>query len=77
MREVILDLPAHPLDLLVDGGRQVGVARGGGALRLLGQDGERRLQAVREILEDSPASDAAIRRGDETLTVTLTPRVLV
>ena len=49
VREVVVDLPAHALDLLRDRRGELGLAGGRGALGLLRQHRERRLQAVREI----------------------------
>ena len=49
LRQVIVHLPAHPLDLLTHHRRQLGLPGAIGDLRLVRQHGERRLQRVREI----------------------------
>ena len=75
VREVVLDLTAHSLDLLRDPGRHVGLAARGGALGLVREDGQRRLQAVREIARlGVRATDGAflvreqrVQVGDERL----------
>ncbi len=47
--QVVLDLAPHPLDLLFDRRRELGLPRLPRPLGLLREDGERRLEAVREI----------------------------
>ena len=49
MGEVIIDLPSHAIDLLLNGGGNLGLARCPRPLRLVRNDGERRLQAVRQV----------------------------
>ena len=49
LRQVVLDLPPHPLDLLLDRRRELGLPRLPRPLGLLREDRERRLEAVREI----------------------------
>ena len=49
VREVIVDLPAHAIDLLRDGGGHLELAGSPRALRLVRKDGERRLQPVRQV----------------------------
>ena len=49
VREVIVHLPPHPLDLLPHDGRQLALPRLVGDLRLVREHGERRLQRVRQI----------------------------
>ena len=49
LREVVVHLAAHPLDLLVDGRGEIGLAGRPGVRRFLAQHRERRLQAVREV----------------------------
>jgi hypothetical protein len=44
--EVVVDLPAHPFYLLVDGGGEIGLTGRPGVRRFLAQDSERRLQSV-------------------------------
>ena len=59
VREVVVHLSSHALDLLVDGGRDLVLAGAAGALSLLRQDGERRLQTVGEI---AGLGDGALNR---------------
>ena len=47
--EVIVDLPPHAIDLLLNRGGDLGLARSPRALGFMRQDGERRLQAVGEV----------------------------
>ncbi len=49
MSEVIVDLPAHPLDLRADDGRGLVLAGRGQALGLLAQDREGGLDAVSQV----------------------------
>ena len=49
LREVIVDLPAHPSDLLRDRRRELVLTGGLRAFGLLREDRQRRLQSVREI----------------------------
>jgi hypothetical protein len=49
VRQVVLDLPPHALDLLPDLGGELGMPGGCGTLRFLRQYGERRLQPVGEV----------------------------
>ena len=49
LREVVVDLPPHAIDLLLDRLRQLAVTGGAGALRFLRQHRERCLETVREI----------------------------
>ncbi len=49
VREVIVHLPAHPIDLLRYGCSHLGLTGCPRAFRLVREDGERRLQTVREI----------------------------
>jgi hypothetical protein len=60
MREVIVDLPPHPLHLLPHRLRQLRVAERRGPLRFLCEHRERRLQAVRQVarLRDRAADGA-------------------
>ena len=59
MREVIVDLPSHALDLLADACGELGLARARRPLGLLREHRQRRLQAVREVagLGDRTADD--------------------
>ena len=73
--QVVLDLPPHPLDLLGHRRRELGLAGGRGAVRLVRQHRERRLEAVREIagLGDRAAhrlllvGEQRVQVGDERL----------
>jgi hypothetical protein len=49
VREVIVDIPLHARDLLIDGVSNLDLPDGTRPRRLLGQDRQRRLQAVSEI----------------------------
>ena len=49
VRQVVVDLPPHAFDLLMDRGGKLDLPGGGGALCLLIQECERRLQAVRKV----------------------------
>ena len=49
MREVVVDLPLHATHLLADGGGEIVLPRGARTFRLVCENGERRLQSVRQI----------------------------
>ena len=72
VREVIVDLPPHALDLLRRARRASSCVAGRrGALGLLRQHGERRLQAVREIagLGDRAAARARSRCVEQRIQI--------
>ncbi len=62
-RQVIVDLPLHPLDHLTERRREIVMARGAGLLCLLRQHREGRLQSVREISRRGEGP------GDRALTI--------
>ena len=49
VREVIVDLPPHAIDLLLNGGSNLRLAGSPRPLRFVRNDGKRRLQAVRQV----------------------------
>ena len=70
LREVRVDLPAHPLDLLANRRRQFVLPGGLRPVDLLREDGERRLQAVRQVAGlGQRARDAALALVEQRVEV--------
>ncbi len=63
MREMRLDLTPHARHLFADRVGELGLARGARALGFVRQDGERRLQPVREIPGPAPLRAGPPDRG--------------